>query len=104
MKFRKFIRLINNDKNLNYNQKLINVKRNDKFFITEKELYSIINSLKDNDDLENLCVFYLLYIKGFNFTMISRIRITDFKSRFSKLIIKKSKAMKYAIPSVLKKN
>ena len=103
MKFRKFIRLINNDKNLNYNQKLINVKRNDKFFITEKELYSIINSLKDNDDLENLCVFYLLYIKGFNFTMISRIRIIDFKSGFSKLIIKKSKAMKYAIPSVLKK-
>ncbi len=48
--------------------------------------------------------FNLLYIKGFNFTMISRIRITDFKSGFSKLIIKKSKTMKYAIPSLLKKN
>lgn len=103
LKFRKFIRLINNEKNLNYNQKLINIKKDDKFFITEKELYSIINNLKDNDDLENLCVFYLLYIKGFNFTMISRIRIIDFKSGFSKLIIKKSKTMKYAIPSLLKK-
>ena len=47
--------------------------------------------------------FNLLYIKGFNFTMIFRIRITDFKSGFSKLIIKKSKTMKYAIPSLLKK-
>ena len=97
LKLRKFIRILNQEYNLNYNKTIKNFKKDDKFKINNRELYSIVNNLKDDDNHENLCIFYFLFIKGFNFSMISRIILTDFKSGFSQLIIKQGKKMKYTI-------
>ena len=102
LKLRKFIRILNKEENLNYNKKLASLKKYEKFYINDKELYSIINNLKDDDNHENLCIFYFLFIKGFNYSMISRILLTDFKLGFSQLVIKQGKKMKYSISNNIK--
>lgn len=74
------------------NKKFIN-----SFKINEIEIISILNYLKKINDEQNILIFYLLLIKGFNFTTISRINLYNFKKGFHYLIVKKGKNTKYKI-------
>jgi len=58
----------------NSNKKFIN-----SFKIRKIEIISILNYLKKINDEQNILIFYLLLIKGFNFTNISRINLHNFK-------------------------
>ena len=53
------------------------------------------------NDFENLIIFYFLYYSGITFSDISRIRLSNFKSCFSILQIKKGKTKNIHIPSVI---
>lgn len=83
---KKIIRYYNNEKNLNYQTTIINPKIKNRLSIKEKEAYSIINILKEKNDIQNLLIFYFLYIKGFNYSTISRILLSNFKDGFSNLV------------------
>lgn len=73
-------------------------KKNKNFFlITNREIYAIIDYMKETNDIENLLIFYFLFIKGLNYSNISRILITNFKKDLSYLIIKKGIRNKYKI-------
>jgi hypothetical protein len=65
--------------------------------IEQLESLAIINTIKKNSDQEMLLVFYFLYVKGLNYTSISRILLTNFKNNFKYLILKKGKKSKYKI-------
>lgn len=96
-KLRKIITMINGEKESKATNKVIRKKRNEQIKIKKNEIYLIINFLKETEDVQNLCIFYFLYIKGLNFYGISRILLSDFKNGFSLLIIKKGKKAKYKI-------
>ena len=66
-----------------------------------KESLALLNDIKDMDNLEYLLIFYLLFIKGLNFTLISRILLTSFKKGFNYLIIKKGTHKKYKIDKLM---
>jgi hypothetical protein len=94
---RKFIKIINNEENINFNVKNVKPKKNPIKVISQKEVYAIINHIKENNDLQIMLIFYFLYVKGLNYTSISRILLKDFKNEFSILITKKGKKSKYKI-------
>ena len=86
----------------------INLKNNHKkivkkliFIFTFKESVAIINYLKNINDMELLLVYYFIYIKGLNFTDVSRILITNFKNGFNYLLIKKGKTKKIKIDKII---
>jgi hypothetical protein len=74
------------------------------FSISKFESLAIINDLKELNDEENIIIFYFIYIKGLNFSTISRILLRDFKRNFSYLIIKKGTKKKYKIDIVIREN
>lgn len=94
---RKFIKIINNEENINFNVKNVKPKKNPIKVISQKEVYAIINYIKENNDLQIMLIFYFLYVKGLNYTSISRILLKDFNNEFSILITKKGKKSKYKI-------
>jgi hypothetical protein len=99
---KKIIRFYNNEKDLDYQTTIINPKIKNRQYIKEKEAYSIINILKEKNDKQNLLIFYFLYIKGLNYSTISRILLSNFKNGFSNLVIKKGKKSKHKIDFEIK--
>lgn len=102
---RKFTRILNNKPDLNYEQKLnFHKSHNNSLILNDNELNSIVNYLKDNDELEALILFYFLYFSGLNFYSLSRCQIKDFQKDFEILKIIKDKVKKIHIPLVIKRN
>ena len=101
-KLRRYIRILNNNEALNFKNKLSfprkKKKEND---FSDKDLIILLNYLKMKNDFENLIIFYFLYYSGITFSDISRIRLSNFKSCFSILQIKKGKKKYIHIPSVI---
>lgn len=77
-----------------------NIRRKNKkaiFKITNREVDGIIDFLKQTKDFENILIFYFLFVKGLNYTQVSRILITDFKQDFNYLLLKKKLTFTYTI-------
>ena len=103
-RIRKYIRLINDEPNLNYNKKIEFKNKNRKEVLSSLEQILFIKYLKEKNDLQILLLFYFLYYLGFTFSKVSRIRITDFKNSLSTLNIKKGKLQRYKIIPVIVEN
>ena len=58
--FRKFVREINNEANLDYKDKLLFNKKQKKMEFTLKEQISIIRELKEKHDIQSFLLFYFL--------------------------------------------
>ena len=85
---------INKSKVKNNSTKIAKAKTN---IISRMESLAIINTIKDDNNLEMLLIYYFLYIKGLNFTAVSRLLLTHFRNGFKYLILKKGKKSKYKI-------
>lgn len=72
-------------------------KLNKKEQIYPKESLAILNYIKESNDVELSLIYYFLFIKGLNFTAVSRILLTNFKNGFDFLLIKKGKCKIYKI-------
>ena len=102
---RRFSRILNNDPNLDYQESLcFHKSKNNSYILTEEELNSIVNYLKNKDELECLILFYFLYFSGLNFYYLARCRIKDFQKDFDFLKLTKNKTRKIHIPLVIKRN
>ena len=83
---RKYIKIYNGEPQLNYKEKLIQIKKKkEPYEVTGEELYFIIKSLMNKDNYLYILLFYFLYFAGLNFSFISRIMIKNLNSSFSKL-------------------
>ena len=102
---RNFVRILNNDKNINYKKK-ISFQRpiKNSISLTENEQVSLVNNLKKNNDIQNLIILYFLYYSGLTFSLLSRFKISDFKKGFSFIKIVKGTKKIIKIPSVIQKN
>ena len=93
---RRFSRMLNNDSNLDYQESLcFHKSKNNSLVLTEEELNSIVNYLKNKDELECLILFYFLYFSGLNFYYLARCQIKDFHKDFDILKLTKKKLEKY---------
>ena len=88
---RKFVRIFNNNKTIDYDKKLS--------FSFIKKIKSLVNSFKINDDLQNLIIFYLLYSSGITFCFVLRCKLSD----FIKNLITKGKTKIITIPFIIQK-
>ena len=100
-RIRKYIRLINDEPNLNYNKKIEFKNKNKKDALSSLEQILFIKFLKEKNDLQIMLLFYFLFYLGFTFSKVSRIKITDFKNSLSILNIKKGKLQRYKIIHVI---
>lgn len=101
-RMRKFIRILNNEKNINYRNEIPKIIKKDYILhLTKNDLNLICEEIKSNYNLQLLLIFYFLYFTGLTFSKVSRIKITDFKSDFSILVEKKEKFKKYIIPNII---
>ena len=100
---RRITRSINEEPKLNFKNKIIPPKDNKKSQDFNNDvLNKIALNFREEKDLENLSLFYLLYFCGLNFYMISRIMIKDLKSSFNTLIIKKGgKKRVHTFPKII---
>ena len=99
---RKFVRILNNNKNINYiNEIPKTVKNENSLKLTKDELNNIFEYIKFNYNTQILLIFYFIYFLGLTFSKVARIKITDFKSDFSILVEKKEKYKKYMIPNII---
>ena len=103
-RIRKYIRLINDEPNLNYNKKIEFKNKNRKEVLSSLEQILFIKYLKEKNDLQIMLLFYFLFYLGFTFSKVSRIKITDFKNSLSTLNIKKGKLQRYKIIPVIVEN
>ena len=102
---KKYVHLLNEDKTLNYKNKLsFHKKLKQDALLSENELIEVTNEFKNNNDIENLIIFYLLYYSGLSFNSISRIIIDNFKMNFTILKLSKGKIKKNHIPSIITTN
>ena len=87
---RRITRSINEEPKLNFKNK-INLPKDNKTSngFNNEVLNKIALNFREEKDLENLSLFYLLHFCGLNFYMISRIMIKDLKSSFNTLLMKK---------------
>lgn len=91
-KILKYSRILNNEPELNYTidlPKVRNKKTNE--LLTKNELILICQKIKDNYNIQILIIFFFLYYFGLTYSKVSRIKITDFKSKFSIFVEKKKK-------------
>lgn len=104
-KIRKYVRILNNHPKLDFKFKISfsNTKKK-KCLLTELELASLINTIKLNNEIQILIIFYLLYYSGLTFYLISIIKYSDFKQDFSILKLIKGKTRLINIPSIIKEN
>ena len=101
-RMRKFVRILNNNKNINYiNEIPKTVKNENSLKLTKDELNNIFEYIKFNYNTQILLIFYFIYFLGLTFSKVARIKITDFKSDFSILVEKKEKYKKYMIPNII---
>ena len=99
---RKFVRILNNNKNINYINEIPKTeKKENSLKLTKDELINICKYIKLNNSIQLLLIFYFLYFTGLTFSKVARIKITDFKSDFSILVEKKEKLKKYMIPNII---
>ena len=99
---RKFVRILNNNKNINYINEIPKIEKKDNNLkLTKDELINICKYIKLNNSIQLLLIFYFLYFTGLTFSKVARIKITDFKSDFSILVEKKEKYKKYMIPNII---
>lgn len=101
-KMRKYIRILNDEPNINYEKKISFKKTNNKSeILCENELIEFVNNLKTNDENEVLMIFYFLYFSGLTFNDISRCLNIHFKKSFSILNIQQNKTKEIKIPSII---
>ena len=101
-RMRKFVRILNNNKNINYINEIPKTeKKENNLKLTKDELINICKYIKLNNSIQLLLIFYFLYFTGLTFSKVARIKITDFKSDFSILVEKKEKFKKYMIPNII---
>ena len=103
-RMRRFARIINQEDDLDYSEKIQRNKSNNSFSITKEELISIFNYINQKNDLLSFLLFYFFYFIGLNYSFISRILIKDFKSSFKSLIIRKGKkTIRHKFPPIISK-
>ena len=101
-RMRKFVRILNNNKNINYINEIPKTEKKDNNLkLTKDELINICKYIKLKNSIQLLLIFYFLYFTGLTFSKVARIKITDFKSDFSILVEKKEKLKKYMIPNII---
>ena len=104
-KIRKYVRILNNQPKLDFKFKISFSNREKKqSLLTELELASLINNIKINYEIQILIIFYFLYYSGLTFSLVARIKFTDFKQDFSLLKIIKGTTRLINIPSIIKAN
>lgn len=103
-RMRRFIRIINQEKYLDYSEKIKRYKPNNSSSITKDELISIFNYINQKNDLLEFLLFYFFYFIGLNYSFIARILIKDFKSSFKSLILRKGKKrIRHNFPPIISK-
>lgn len=103
-RMRRFTRIINQEVDLDYSEKIQRSKPNNTFLITKDELISIFTYITQKNDLFSFLLFYFFYFIGLNYSFISRILIKDFKSSFKSLIIRKGKKrIRHNFPPIISK-
>ena len=102
-RIRKFIRYINDEPKLDFNEKILRPKIiANNSLLSKDELYLFLNELNEKNDIQALVLFYLLYFVGLNYSFVSRLVIKNFKSSFKLLIIKKgTKVIKHYFSPVI---
>ena len=102
-RIRKFIRLINDEPKLDFNEKILRPKTiANNSLLSKDELFLFLNELNEKNDIQSLVLFYLLYFVGLNYSFVSRLVIKNFKSSFKLLIIKKgTKVIKHYFSPVI---
>lgn len=100
---RKFIRLINDEPKLDFNEKILRPKTiANNSLLSKDELFLFLNELNEKNDIQSLVLFYLLYFVGLNYSFVSRLVSKNFKSSFKLLIIKKgTKVIKHYFSPVI---
>ena len=101
---RKYIRLLNEEPNIDYKYKIDFKNKNNKANLTPLEQILLIKFLKEKEDLQPLLLFYFLYYLGFTFSTISRIKINHFRNSLHYLKIKKGKTKNYKLIEIMIKN
>ena len=102
-RIRRFVRIINNEPQLDFSTKIQRPKvcKNSDIF-SKRELLMLLGNFNKSNDIESMVLFYLLYFLGLNFSFVSRILLKDFKSDFKLLIIKKGKkVIKHQLPPII---
>lgn len=103
-RMRRFIRIINQEEDLDYSEKIQRSKSNNISSIAKDELISIFNYINQKNDLLAFLLFYFFYFIGLNYSFIARILIKDFKSSFKTLIIRKGKKrIRHNFPPIISK-
>lgn len=103
-RMRRFIRIINQEEDLDYSEKIQRSKSNNIPSIAKDELISIFNYINQKNDLLAFLLFYFFYFIGLNYSFIARILIKDFKSSFKTLIIRKGKKrIRHNFPPIISK-
>ena len=99
-RIRKYIRLLNDELNLNYKKKVSfkNNKRKEELNILDQILFA------KRKMIFNLFFYFFLFYLGFTFSSVLRIRISDFSQALYLLKIKKGKMKKYKNIPIIGKN
>jgi len=103
-RMRKYIRLLNEEPNIDYKYKIDFKNKKNKANLTPLEQILLIKFLKEKEDLQPLLLFYFLYYLGITFSTISRIKINHFRKSLHYLKIKKGKMKNYKIIEIMTKN
>ena len=100
---RKFVRLFNDEPNLNYREKIGFTNKINTKDLSYRQQVVMLKYLKEKCDVEILLIYFFLYYLGFSYSAVSRILISHFLKNFSLLKIKKGKIKRYKIiPSISK--
>lgn len=103
IKMRKYIRLLNDEPNLNFREKITrNCQKDEKIKSKDSQLIIIVKHLMYKSNLLHILLFYFLYFVGLNYSLVSRIMIKNFKNGFKSLILKKGcKTIKHFFPKMI---
>lgn len=102
-RMRKFIRIINNEPNLDFSEKIMRPKTiSDTSIFSKQELLLFLYDLNISDDIVSVLLFYFLYFIGLNYSLVARILLKDLKASFGMLILKKGKkVIKHYFPEII---
>ena len=102
-RMRKFIRIINNEPNLDFSEKIMRPKRiSDTSNFSKQELLLFLYDLNISDDIFSALLFYFIYFIGLNYSLVARILLKDLKASFRMLILKKGKkVIKHYFPQII---
>lgn len=105
---KKYIKTINGNKKIKFSKAIKSeLSNNKKKYIINDNIRSTIRKLKDSDDCELICSFYVLYYLGLSFYQFSKLLLKNYNRnkniisfvsyKFKKKIIKKKKITKVMI-------